>query len=67
MIILLPIIIFFAFQLAFMSHVNSFTFGKTSNIFLCIVFTILSFLFIVLLFYDTERRDKIFNFNRKLN
>ncbi len=62
MLLSLPIIAYFVFQLAFMSKIAKFTYSSAPNAVFSIVLLIADFYFIVLVYNDIEKSNKNFKF-----
>lgn len=58
----LPIVVYFAFQLAFISKIGKFTFMTMANVILSFIFMLLGFYFIFLVYGDIVRANKTFKF-----
>ena len=65
LIVFLPIVVYFSIQLGFIGKVGHYEMGSFGNIILSILLLMVDFFFFILVFQDTDKKMKMFNFGSK--
>lgn len=65
LIVFLPIVLYFSVQLGFIGKVGRYELSSFANIMLSILLLMLDFCFFILVFQDTDKKLKMFNFGSK--
>ncbi len=61
----LPIVLYFSVQLAFIGRIGQYVLPAFANIILSILLLLVDFSFFILVFQDTDKKVKLFNFGSK--
>ena len=65
LVVFLPIVLYFSIQLGFIGKVGRYELSSFANIMLSILLLMLDFCFFILIFQDTDKKLKTFNFGSK--
>lgn len=65
LIVFMPIVLYFSIQLGFIGKVGRYELSSFANIMLSILLLMLDFCFFILVFQDTDKKLKMFNFGSK--
>jgi len=60
-----PLVVYFAVQLAFIGRVGRYELNSFANIILSILLLLVDFCFFILIFQDSDKKAKMFNFGSK--